>query len=174
MSLLGNPTSIRKDFFLLYLGNNFCHLKNILPFFIVALPCKGVCHVLSPRSNHLEVSVPPFSRFGEPCSFIGSTQADHYFQNLDVCFCSDLFPCQLLSIPKWKFHRLEIQLQFARFCFFLESFFWEQQDGFEMVLYKILFDLGMILGPVYINFVNSKTLKFHLFGFDSKSFFIDF
>ena len=28
---------------------------------------------------------------------------------------------------------------------------WEQQDGLEMVGYRILFDFGMILGPVYIS-----------------------
>ena len=41
---------------------------------------------------------------------------------------------------------------------------WEQQDGLEMVLYGILFDFGLILGPVYINFWSSRTLKFRFFG----------
>ena len=35
---------------------------------------------------------------------------------------------------------------------------WEQQDGFEMVVYRILFDLGMVLGPVYISFLSSRNL----------------
>ena len=38
---------------------------------------------------------------------------------------------------------------------------WEQQDGLEMVVYSILFDLGVILGPVFISFLSSRSLKFH-------------
>ena len=40
---------------------------------------------------------------------------------------------------------------------------WEQQDGLEMVVYKILFDFGVILGPVYISFLSSRTPKFRFF-----------
>ena len=47
-----------------------------------------------------------------------------------------------------------------------------QQDGFEMVVYRILFDFGVMLGPVYISCLSSNTLKFHMFfGFVSQSFF---
>ena len=38
---------------------------------------------------------------------------------------------------------------------------WEQQDGFEMVVYRILFDSEVIWGPVYISFLGSKSLKCH-------------
>ena len=34
---------------------------------------------------------------------------------------------------------------------------WGQQDGFEMVLYRILIDFGVIVGPVYIYFWSSRT-----------------
>ena len=37
---------------------------------------------------------------------------------------------------------------------------WEQQDGFEMVAYRILLDFGVIFGPVYITFLSSKILKY--------------
>ena len=49
---------------------------------------------------------------------------------------------------------------------------WGQQDGFEMVVYRILLDFGVILGPVYIRYLNSRILKFVFFlGFVSRSFF---
>ena len=52
---------------------------------------------------------------------------------------------------------------------------WEQQDGLGMLAYRILLDLGMILGPVYISFVSSRNLNFHfVFGLVFRSFFIDF
>ena len=35
---------------------------------------------------------------------------------------------------------------------------WEQQDGLEMVVHKILFDLGVIFKPVYIRFSRSRSL----------------
>ena len=38
---------------------------------------------------------------------------------------------------------------------------WEQQDGIKMVVYKILFDFELILGPVYISFLTSRSLQFH-------------
>ena len=38
---------------------------------------------------------------------------------------------------------------------------WEQQDGFEIVIYRILFDLGIILRPVYFSFFECKQLQFH-------------
>ena len=51
---------------------------------------------------------------------------------------------------------------------------WEQQDGLEMVVYRIFFDFGVILGPVYISFLSSKTSKFHVFsGLFASHFFID-
>ena len=47
---------------------------------------------------------------------------------------------------------------------------WEQQDGFEVVVRKILFDFGVILGPVYINLLLSGNLEFHfLLGLVSRS-----
>ena len=52
-----------------------------------------------------------------------------------------------------------------------------QQDGLEMVVDRILFDFGMILGPVYINLLSSRTLKFRfvLFsGLVSRSFLYRF
>ena len=49
---------------------------------------------------------------------------------------------------------------------------WQQQDGLEMVVYMLLFDFGVILGPVYISFLNSRNLKFDfVFGLVSRSFF---
>ena len=48
---------------------------------------------------------------------------------------------------------------------------WEQQDGVEMVVYRILIDFGLILTPVYISFLNSRSLKFRfLFGLVSRPF----
>ena len=48
---------------------------------------------------------------------------------------------------------------------------WEQQDGFEMVLYRISYDFGVILGPVYMSFSSLKTLELHfLFGLVSQPF----
>ena len=40
---------------------------------------------------------------------------------------------------------------------------WEQQDGLEVVIYRILFDFKVILGPVYISFSISRSLTFDLF-----------
>ena len=37
---------------------------------------------------------------------------------------------------------------------------WEQQDELETVVYRTLFDFGVILGPVYISFLSSRTSKF--------------
>ena len=34
---------------------------------------------------------------------------------------------------------------------------WEQQDGLEVIVYMILFDLGVIAGFVYIGFSNSRS-----------------
>ena len=148
------------------------------------------------------------------------------FQNLEISFCSSLFPGQFLSISEWKFHRLGIERQFARSVFFVvipikpsghlknilffilfivnalckaachvlsprvaickfRSLYFsvsenhfptsgaprrtmlaprnhprgprEQQDGLEVVVYTILFDLGLVLGPVYIGFLLSRS-----------------
>ena len=38
---------------------------------------------------------------------------------------------------------------------------WQQQDGLKMVLYRILFDLGVIWGAVYISLLSSETLKLY-------------
>ena len=44
-----------------------------------------------------------------------------------------------------------------------------------MVIYRILLDLEVISGPVYISFCSLRTLKFRLFfGRASRSLFIDF
>ena len=40
---------------------------------------------------------------------------------------------------------------------------WEQQDGLEVVIRSILFDFGVILGPVHISFFSSRRLRFHSF-----------
>ena len=40
----------------------------------------------------------------------------------------------------------------------------EQQDGHEIVLFRFLSDLGVVLGPVYIRFLSSGTLKFRFFS----------
>ena len=40
---------------------------------------------------------------------------------------------------------------------------WEQQDAFEMVAYRILFDLGMILRLVYISFSGARSSKIRFF-----------
>ena len=41
---------------------------------------------------------------------------------------------------------------------------WEQQDGLEMVVYRILFDFGVIWGPVYMSFLSSRSFKFCFLG----------
>ena len=52
---------------------------------------------------------------------------------------------------------------------------WEQQDRLELLVYRILFDLGMAWGPVYISFLNSRSSKFHIFsGLVFRSFFYRF
>ena len=38
---------------------------------------------------------------------------------------------------------------------------WEQQDGFEMVVYTILFDFGVILGPECISFFSSTQTAYY-------------
>ena len=43
---------------------------------------------------------------------------------------------------------------------------WEQQDGVEVVNNKILFDLGMILGVVYVSFGVSFVYRFLYRNFD--------
>ena len=48
---------------------------------------------------------------------------------------------------------------------------WEQQDGVEVVRDRIFIDFGVILEPVYISFLNSRSLKFHFFGLVSGSLF---
>ena len=49
---------------------------------------------------------------------------------------------------------------------------WEQQDGHELVWSRIFIDFGVILGPVYISFLGSRSLKLHFcFGVVSRSFF---
>ena len=46
------------------------------------------------------------------------------------------------------------------------------QDGLEIEVYKILFDFGVIGGPAYISFLNSRSLRFHFsLGFVSSSFY---
>ena len=48
---------------------------------------------------------------------------------------------------------------------------WDQQDRLGMVVYRISFDFGVILGPAYIIFLNSRSSKFHFcFGLVSRSF----
>ena len=47
---------------------------------------------------------------------------------------------------------------------------WEQQDGLEMVVYRILFDSGVILGPVYISVLSSRSLKLRFFLFGTSHF----
>ena len=47
----------------------------------------------------------------------------------------------------------------------------EQQDGLEVVLCRILFDFGLILGLVYISFLHSRSQKFHVFELVSRSYF---
>ena len=37
---------------------------------------------------------------------------------------------------------------------------WGQQDGRKMVVYRIFSDFGVILGPVYIRFLISRSLEF--------------
>ena len=39
---------------------------------------------------------------------------------------------------------------------------WERQDGHEVVRNRSFIDLGVILGPVYMSFLNSGSLKFPL------------
>ena len=52
---------------------------------------------------------------------------------------------------------------------------WEQQDGLEMVVYRILFDWRVILRPVHIRFLSSRRLKFHFVsGLFTGHFVIDF
>ena len=41
------------------------------------------------------------------------------------------------------------------------SFTWERQDGHDMVRNRRFNDFGMILGPVYISFLSSRSLKYH-------------
>ena len=51
----------------------------------------------------------------------------------------------------------------------------EQQDVLEMVVYSILFGLGVILGPVYTSFLSSRSLVIDfVFGLVSRSFLVDF
>ena len=40
---------------------------------------------------------------------------------------------------------------------------WTQQDGHEVVRNRIFIDFGVIMGPVYISFLISRSLTFHLF-----------
>ena len=119
-----------------FLGKPFCHLKNTLffLFFIVDDLRKDSCHVLDPRSCHLEGSVPPFSRFGEQFSHLGAPRR------------TILAPWHHLAGP------------------------WEKQDGFEMVVYKILLDSGV---PI-LKVLGAEACNLNFCRFVSRSLFIDF
>lgn len=48
----------------------------------------------------------------------------------------------------------------------------EQQNGFEVEVYRILMDFGVLLGPVCISFLTSRSLQFQfVFGLVSRSCF---
>ena len=50
---------------------------------------------------------------------------------------------------------------------------WEQQDRFEMAVYRILLDSAVFLGPVYISLLCAKTLIFHYFSWACFQVFFD-
>ena len=51
---------------------------------------------------------------------------------------------------------------------------WEQQDGLEVVLYRILYDLGVILGLACISFLSSRSSCFFRACFQVICLFIFF
>ena len=52
---------------------------------------------------------------------------------------------------------------------------WEQQDGHEVGRHRILVDIGVISGPVYVSCYGSKCIKcLYIFGLLARSFFTAF
>ena len=123
-------------------------------------------NVLFPRNSHWHVSVPLFLRFGKPFQHLGSTQGNHFgtsgsFWLLGLAFrglgASILTFWDIILAPRAHPGGAILALRDH------PGGPWEQQDGFEVVVYTILHDLGMILEPVYISLWGSKSQNAVLF-----------
>ena len=90
------------------------------------------------------------------------------FRLLGVAICR--FRCLYFSAPGNHFHTSGAPQRTILASRDHPGGLWEQQDGLEVVVYRISFDFGVILGPAYINFLSSRSSTFHFFGFVSMSF----